>query len=357
MGYIQKEPSGKAGELRFLGSTNTQTRRLGYLVAILNILKSSYLPEEALIRRLVRWSRNHTQSLNEYVTSKGVIETRKSAERYIKLARMMGLVGEINSYLRPTETGRLISLAQVAENPFSLYEASIYLYYQIFSLDADYLIPSLTLAHKCESQSQIIEFGQDALLNHLSNRISGLDFNVTEEVRKRVDAVQSWTKPGAYSEHIFIPRIHWLIDLGLVKIKGKSTRTAEYELTELGRRVNEIAEGSEINQFWCQNTLFTVWGRGSEQRALWSELPEAGQRTVMRTYLERAFRKLKTSSHQRISASQFILYCTSNINHNLNIRCGFDDVKSGVHYIEETGDLGISFYWSESASKGYITMV
>lgn len=358
MTELREDTTDKRNRLRFLGATNTQTRRLGYLTALVEILKDSYLPREVLNKRIRRWSESNIGHLNEYKSNKGAIRTDTSADRYITLAENMGILGEINNYLRPTEYGRLVRYRKGNDNPFVLGESRLLLTYLIFAKDADYEMVSLRLVDKYKSQKEILDNSQPVLEEHLSQRRKDIDNRYRAEISNRIEGVRSWKSPKAYSEHIFIPRIHWLIDLGLVKLKD--IEHAVYKLTPLGMRIMRSLTDEEgcprINRFWCQNLLFLNWERETERenRAIWKELTDEGRQRVVATHLELAFKELRTSSHNRISANQFILYCTLKVNYHLNISCGFNDVKSSIRKIEKDKILNIDFYWSENKGSGYI---
>jgi len=344
------------GTFRYLGTTNTQTRRLGYLVALVDILKESYLPREALVRRLRRWAESAESYLNAYKSDKGAIRTNRAANRYISLAEDLGLVGNINNYLRPTEYGRVAHRNNKSDNPFQLGESKVLLTYLVFTKDADYELVSLQLVHKHRRQKSILNNSQSLLESHLEERLKTGDKRNRKEAIKRLEEIRSWKSPSSYSEHIFIPRIHWLIDLGLVELADVGR--AAYELTEVGRRIlSSLRDGEDyprISRYWCENLLFTNWKRESEDRAVWKELTEEGQKQILSTYLNLAFQHLRTSSHNRISARQFIVYCTTKVNYHLNISCGFSDIKATIRYIERVGELDIDFYWTEKKNSGYI---
>lgn len=344
------------GDFRVLGSTNTQTRRLGYLSVISQMLRKSYLPKEVLSRRLLRWSINQEENLSEYGITKGIIRTHTAAERYIDLSANLGLTGEINNYYRPTQVGRLLNIDNETENSFYLAKDALYLVYQIFYKDANYIIATIDLIKKYEKQQDILENTKDEIIRNLRGHLNNTDDRTDKDrIREKVDSIRSWGSPKSYSEHLIMPRIHWLIDLGLVKISKEKQN--KYRLTKIGKLIDKslpsYEEGRYATRRWCQNDLFRTWRRKEESRAKWNELTSRGRQILSSTYLNKGFTLLRTSAHDRISALQYIIYFTSSICFDLNISCGFKDVKKSIRGIEDE-ENGIVFYWNEKSDSGYI---
>ena len=110
---------------RALEGTNTKTRRLAYLTAILSLLRREGLSERLLLNKLLRWSQERQSDLRNYWVQTGeVTSTRRNSAgaRYLNLATKGGLIAQIVGMHRATRVGLvLFALTRhygVNTNPF-----------------------------------------------------------------------------------------------------------------------------------------------------------------------------------------------------------------------------------------------
>ncbi len=133
---------------RALEGTNTKTRRLAYLTAIISTLKRDSLGERLLLSRLVRWSQEHKQHLTSYRVQTGEVTlTRRNSAgaRYLHLATNLGLIAPISSAYRATRIGLVLFALDgnygVGYNPFFLTKVERLFYtYTLLKSDADVLL-------------------------------------------------------------------------------------------------------------------------------------------------------------------------------------------------------------------------
>src|SRR6266487_6468477 len=110
---------------RAMDGTNTKTRRLAYLTAILLTLRQDSLSEQALLGKLTKWSQDHRADLDSYYVQTGEItSTRKNSAgaHYLQMAGRSGLIVPIAGMYRTTRMGlvviALLMRHQPNANPF-----------------------------------------------------------------------------------------------------------------------------------------------------------------------------------------------------------------------------------------------
>lgn len=361
---------GGIDQLRILGSTNTQTRRLGYVTAICRALDSNYVPLPDLQRRVERWADQNNEKLKSYVSARGEMRrsTRSLAfKRYLKLTQDLQLIADVSGYLRLTKTGRVLVIldrsVDVSEvNPFRIRgEVSLLLLYQLLLLDADYLLPILDLTTAYHRQSELLENAQQRLRRRfdLLQRYAHSPISRSEMV-DRARAIAQWTKPVKYSEHLLLPRLHWLLDLELVNWKAFQTER-EFRLSDWGDRLLQSTlkvEGEPlVDRRWCQNTLFFAWAKALDSPVTsWSQVPEVEQKTLIQHQVEAGFQMFRTMQYPRISAYQLILFVVLHLLFTYRIVAGFEDIKLALDGLSRTEQSQWSFFWSALDDDGYLLL-
>ena len=356
-------------ELRILGSTNTQTRRLGYVIQICRILGDEYTPPSDLQKYIEKWSEENTSALKKHVSDKG--EIRRSSrslgsKRYITLARDLFLVTTVSGYLRLTKTGRvLLALGDelcAEDNPFRLgSKAALLLCYQLLLLDADYLLPTLELTTRYHRQTELLENAQKQLLH----RFGALETHVRSpllrsEVHERFMTMSRWTKPVKYLEHIVLPRLHWLLDLEVLDWNSFQA-LREFEPNVAGRYLLEhvpIVDGYHVaNRSWCQNVLFSVWAEGiGLPVTVWHRLPQDRQESLIEEYVSIGFPLFRTMEYPRISAYQLVLFTILHLLFDKHVIAGFEDIKQALSKFSRSGHVQWNFFWSSLDDDGYLLL-
>jgi len=356
-------------KLRILGSTNTQTRRLGYVVQICKLLASNPAPMAVLQKRIEDWAEQHNPALRRYISDKGRLSSSPrsyGSKRYVQLAQGLELITEVSGYLRPTITGRvLLELSEESRegNPFQLgRRTALLLFYQLLLLDADYLLPTLQLTQQYPMQDQFLENYQDAL----SSRLKTMEIEVKSpllrsKVYDRLQAIARWTRPISYSEHIGLPRLHWLLDLDLLDWNSfEALRTFEPSTagTYLINQSPALDEHIFVNQNWCQNTFFSVWAQAfSFEHTYWHSLSEDSQALLLEEYVGLGFQLFRNELHHRISAYQLVLFIILKLLFEEKTSAGFEDIKQALSKFSKSGNIRWSFFWSASDDDGYLILL
>ena len=313
---------------RALEGTNTKTRRLAYLAAILTMLRRDGLSERLLLTQLVRWSQEHKSDLDDYWVQTGeVTSTRRnsSGARYLHLATRLGLVVPIAGAYRVTRIGRvLLALLErhpVSTNPFFLTSTErLYYAHLLLERDADVL---LTVADRLLEQpgvslAQLQQVFQADFLHRLSRKIENSpDERLKRELLDRRTEAKAWTKPERYAEHLVPPRLNWLLDLDLLEA-GKFRRHC-YELTPSGRCFLATLPHtghngfSDITSEWLESVFWEVaTGEllGIKPLKDWDEVDETALHAILTGLLKDAFQTFRYSRIPKVSLSQ-ALVCLS----------------------------------------------
>lgn len=360
---------GHVDRLRVLTSTNTQTRRLGYLVAICQLLNSGYVPPTQFQDDVENWAGENRQALKEHVSDRG--EIRHSArslgfQRYVELAHDLQLLTSVSGYIRLAKVGRVLVIADEdshpANTPFMLSdETSALLLYQLLLLDADYSLPTLELANRYHRQSDLLNSAQEHLLRRfrvMEARTGSTSARI--DVHDRALAIERWTKPVKYLEHILLPRLHWLLDLRLLSWEAFLTHR-EFVLSEKGHRLLEKVPKFEghhmVDRTWCQNELFTAqFGDFRPSSTVWDQVPEADQLSLIMEYVQIGSPLFRTMRYPRVPAYQLVLFTALRLLCDENIVAGFEDIKRALDKYSRSNWAQWTFFWSDYDDDGYLLL-
>jgi hypothetical protein len=307
--------------------TNTQVRRLGYLSALIWILKDRSMSEQILVERIQSWSADHQSELSNYTNSQGSINTTKqktAAMRYINFALALGMLGRISNTFRLTRFAKPVAnliIYNDERNSFhlSLYEKIWYLYWLLIK-DGDRLLTifDLLLDFDMAPLGKLQKEFKSYYLRRLHFRSSVSKESVAREIliiRRRIQG--DWKSPQRYAETIVPPRLNWLLDLGLVSIentRGKpAALTATGKLLLIEMRKSNISELPTADIQWLNEGFFSSVGRsmGASNEKDCSASNSLVTESLIETYLSQAFNLLRSSNAPKISLLPALLYvCT-----------------------------------------------
>ena len=227
----------------FLG-TNTKVRRLGYLSMLLSLFEDSpRIAKKNLSRMLEQKAAENREAIEHYKNKKGVIlpsRTGVSANPYIKLALETGVIHEMTGHYELGKMGRVFLEARKEthirqENPFGLtaFEKVFWLE-RLLEQDFVYLFTLLEYAfvNNTASYSDLRKKFDALIVEKLEAIYVEVEDNMRRiAIRGAIQRINGWKKSEIYLEHILMPRINWLYDLGLLELKCDLS----FELTKEGR--------------------------------------------------------------------------------------------------------------------------
>jgi len=313
-------------EYRVLENTNTQTRRLAYVTALISILGRRSLPEKVLLARILRWGQAHQERLNQYWVQTGAVgSTRRNSAgaRYLDLASKLGLIASISGEYHLTQVGLALSALKNVEqgNPFVLTDAERLFYtYLLLEKDADVL---LTILRRLQEQpgiglSALQKIYQQDFVNRLivKGRVVE-DEHLREQLRDRRLAIEAgWKKPARYAEHIVPPRLNWLLDLGF--LEPTAFQRHRYHLTNAGVTLIENLPHFDkafydVSATWLSGDFWRLTPRSLlniQNARPWNSLNEEEQLTVCAPRLKEAFGIFQRSMVPKVSLMQALFYIT-----------------------------------------------
>ena len=313
-------------DYRAVEGTNTKTRRLAYLTAIVSMLGHKSWEERGLLARIAQWSQDHRPDLGAYWVQTGEItSTRRNSAgaRYLHLATNLGLTAPISGSYRATRVG-LVLFAPIDEkgtntNPFFLTHAECLFYlYLLLDQDADILltVTDYLREHPGVALAQLQRDFQEAFLHRLSQKITlSRDDIVRQSLLERRGQVERWRKPERYAEHIVPPRLNWLLDLGFLE-PGRFRRH-RYFFTEAERRFLSVlprlggSQLRDVSRDWLESNFWmaATWGLvDKEALTRWDQVDDERRREVCAPLLERVFRAFRHTAVPKVSLTQALLY-------------------------------------------------
>lgn len=314
-------------QYRAIDGTNTKTRRLAYLTAILLMLRQGGLSEQVLLSKLTKWSQDHRVDLDSYYVQTGEITfTRKNSAstHYLDFATKLKLIVSLSGIYQIARTGSvlaaLIKSYEQKPNPFFLNPAEVIFYiYCLLKADADIL---LTLADTIPTKQDITlgylqQTFQGDFLERLNAKLRSVqDEAVRMQIRDRQLKIREWKHVERYVEHIVPPRLNWLLDLEF--LEHSAFRHHRFQFTEAGRFFisslpcfleepcfHDVSDQWLGFEYWqaIAKTLLPF-----ESLVHWSEVISKEQYVTMEALLAESFRVFHYSLVPRISLTQIMLY-------------------------------------------------
>jgi hypothetical protein len=314
-------------QYRAIEGTNTKTRRLAYLSAILLTLRQDSLSEQVLLSKLTKWSQDHRVDLGSYYVQTGEItSTRKNSAgaRYLQLAERSGLIVPIAGMYRSSRMGlvviALLMRHQLNDNPFYLNTAEKLFYtYYLLRVDADILLTVADSLLKNENGSlhQLQYAFRENFLSRLAEKgVLSRDEALSQQLRSRqIEIENEWKKPERYAEHIVPPRLNWLLDLQF--LEGEPFRHHRFEFTKAGlqflSRLPCFGNSGfcDVTEQWLDQDFWESSARhlmNSGDLVHWSDIDEDTRNNVMSRLLTEAFSAFRSTFVPTIPLSQAMLY-------------------------------------------------
>lgn len=308
-------------------NTNTKVRRLGYLKIFFEFLaQKQKLPETFANKKFESYAIGFNTYLDDIENSKGLIQDLKgkSAHPYFELIKELSLVASVNRLIVPSKSLRVyIELRKDFPaknvNPFILDELDKLFFLEII-LKEDYLYFSLILESifikRFNDTKSLIKNFQSLLLERLSAQLvfeeiikENKGLAEIKTIKKRVEA---WKAPKVYLEHVIMPRLNWMADLGLITLSENNTLS----ITSFGESFfNEMVSWIDVNCERVENSelflkkYFPHTLSYASYNFYWKELmPLSDVVSLVDLYIDKSFECFKTLAPNRVTSSQAILY-------------------------------------------------
>ena len=317
---------------RAIKEPSTLVRRLRYVSQILRFVGQRPLNKHVLVAKLRDWSRTHTDHLEDYKYNTGAAHSIQKKRmtllsiNYLDLTAKFGLLSKISNVYQLTRIGRvLLNLLNDQPNEeinsFSLHQNERLFYiYQILQQDADVLLTVVNMIQLLENPNHknLQKNFQQAFLDRLKAKIStSSQEHITNRLHDRqVEVTTEWKKPQSYAAYIVPPRLHWLLDLGLLD-STKEKNIFIYQLTEAGQNligtfpklrnsnIPDVTDSWFNTQFFSEVSPLIISEASFQQ---WQNVDDKVRQEACEKYLPVAFDKFRKTSIPKISLTQGVMY-------------------------------------------------
>lgn len=350
-------------------STNTKVRRIGYFKILSTFLTTfPKVPYSSINKKFEDYCLDFKSILNQSKFKKGLIDKSLngiSAKPYIETAIDLNFLNKINNIIHIGKPFKVYQALQKEfskqNNPFELSDFDkLYFLESILRNDYFYFSNLLELfffKEKMTYQNLLPKF-QGILrtsLEKYKNQTISTDRKVLVNIETILKRINSWEKPEIYLEHLIMPRINWMLDIGLLFEEDK-----EYTITETGKKLfqnlliwNDINNEKIISPIsFLDRFIIHVFddcysnNKTSESFELKFILEK------MYSYIDESFNLFKTLAPNRVTASQAANYAKYKLYFNDNIKIGYQFVLNSLS--EQKEDSKFIFKFQEQYKDGYI---
>ena len=308
-------------------------RRLRYLSQIVQLVEARPLNKDVLMTRLMDWSHKHTHNLENYKYNTGTIHSLKKktvkvlGSNYVDLTVKFGLLSKISNVYQLTRMGRVLSSLLNDKPKKELSSLSldqderIFYIYQILQQDADTLLTVVNMLLSLDSPNykNLQEKFQQTFLDRLKAKIStsSQEYIRNQLHDRQIEVTREWKKPENYAAYIVPPRLHWLLDLGLLDSIQERKYTI-YQLTEVGQHLVEgilpklpNSEILDVTDSWFNTHFFSEVGPLIIPAAgfrKWQDVDDKVRQEACEKYLPIAFDKFRKTSIPKIPLLPGVMY-------------------------------------------------
>ena len=316
---------------RAIKEPSSLVRRLRYVSQILRFVGQGPLNKDILVAKLRDWSNNHTDNLKNYKYNTGAAHsTRKKgmtllAINYLDLTVKFGLLSKISNVHQLTRIGRVL-LSLINDKPnedlnlfFLQADERIFYIYQILQQDADVLLTVINMVQSLENpdHKNLQKDFQEFFLERLKAKSStSSQEHITNRLYDRQAEVKEWKKPEGYAAYVVLPRLNWLLDLGLLD-STKEKNSFVYQLTEAGQHLIKTfpklknSNIPDVTDSWFNTQFFSeviplMISETSFRR--WQDVDDKVRQEACEKHLPATFDKFRKTSIPKISLTQGTMY-------------------------------------------------
>ncbi|AZJ35806.1 hypothetical protein [Tenacibaculum singaporense] len=334
--YQENKPLDDQSSIKIL-TTSTKARRLGYLVLLTDFFHLYNKVSASTINKKFEEFASQSyivEELKSYKNDKGDVKITKtgiSAKPYITLAEQIGLIKKINNVysigkkLKVYDLIRNSGIDKKEKHFFELDKFSkLFFFEELLKSDFLYLSILLELIYikKYVSFLYLRDVFQQAVLNRLESFIGkyNLPASTKREIFRIRKRIENWDKPKIYLEHVLMPRINWLFDLGLIDFKDDKL----FFLNESGKVLfNNLCYWYDIEGWYIVNPeqyisrfyqhIFTLIYAPNSKVDEKENFDLKELRKKINSYIEDSFTRFKTLAPNRVTLSQAIQYTKYNL--------------------------------------------
>lgn len=351
--------------------TSTKARRLGYLKLLSDLFDFGRNYPINRFNKVVEEAAATVESqLLKYKNSKGLIRKTKSgisAKPYVELAHDLALINYLRNSVAQGKMFKVYSelrpIDSINQNYFKLNKLDkLFFLEQILRQDALYIFVMLEslFLYGVLSLSALQTIFHEAVLKKLKKfeefvkDRESRKYKELQNVRKRIEG---WEKPDKYLEHVLMPRLNWMLDLGLVSFSPKNT----FMIDEKGEKLlvhywawqdlyGEVAINLNGILDFVYITIFSDLYEGGIE----NEQSEEAIKKLVKAVILDSFEHFKTIAPNRVTASQAISFTQYFLFLKHNIKTGRPFIRRLLS--EEFTDNFI-YNYQPQYQDGYIQII
>lgn len=310
--------------------TNTKCRRLGYLKLLVKMIgEKTQVPQARMLADFERYCKEYKNELCTHQNDKGVIletKTGNSALPYVEVAQSLGLVQKNNNYYVLGKMGKVYEVLMQTHWEEKIFELGDYdkLLLSELLLRKDYLYLStlleLLFIYYGKPYQKIKDTFRMAILMKLESLIETAreyDKDSVLSLKTIKQRIEKWQKPEIYLDHILLPRLNWLLDMGWVaQLNGNV-----YEMQLLGKHVLvTLMSWQDTHRHILANVDGALSKAGGDMLGM--TMDERGDmvpfsiemhKKLMVKYVDESFEWFKTMAPNRVTYSQCEAYVCSKL--------------------------------------------
>lgn len=346
--------------------SNTKARRLGYLKLLLSMFDDvDKIPIHTIANKFESLSVQYKESLLNHKNNKGEIiitKTGASAKPYIDLAEKLGLINKITGYYTLGKEGKIFSSLMnetdiVNDNIFSFNSMdNPYLLELILREDFLYIATILRLLYRETEMSynKIRTIFQTELIDQCTiySISENLSFSERHSIKSQILKIKGWKESLTYLEHIIMPRVNWLYDLGVINMNNNS-----FSLTSFGEQLyfnlsiwDDINRSKVVSPIWYLDNHFIKLYESSMDCS-GNTFNIDSNREIMQKYIDSAFTLFRTLAPNRVTFSQLSKYVKYKLYLHNDLLIDTDDIKELFLKLEFSQYI---FKYQNQYNDGYI---
>lgn len=341
-------------------STNTKTRRLGYL-KLLSVFIKDKSPAFSINKKFESFCGNYTDDLLLNSNPKGLIQqtvSGSSAKPYIELANNLSLITKINNVYHSGKTFKVYQQIYYDISEKSVFSLSdfdiIYFLETILKNDYFYFYQLLEIIYlegeiDYKTLKEIYQIKLIDLLKRYSRKI--FDRKKNTEIQIVLKRISNWEKPEIYLEHIIMPRLNWMVDLKIIELNFNVAT-----ITNRGEKLfqhfliwNDINTSLVISPHDFLDRFIIHLFEDCYSREKFENPPLEVVKSRMYYYINKSFDYFRTLAPNRVTASQAIHYTKYMLYFKEHIKVGYKFIERNLSEDDE-----FIFRYQEQYQDGYI---
>lgn len=330
--YINLEKITDSKKIKIL-NTNTKTRRLGYFRVLADFFRVyPQTPVNYFNERFETYAIKFDYNIQQIQNQKGVIKSNQkgilngnSAKPYLELASELEFINSLNRVVTYSKKFRvyveLIKDNNIS-NPFNLSLVDKIFFSEVLFRE-DFLYITVLLEELYVQQNlsfkQLRSKYQHSLLNKLKHfkeeNFPLQERKIYEDIGIVYDRIHKWERPDRYLEHVLMPRLNWLNDLGYVILSISVNREVAITISATGKRLFEcLCDWYDLNTGWILNShgfmdkYFPHIFAKTYGLKINATIADDDLRIIIRQKIEKCFDIFKTMTYNRVTLSQTIQY-------------------------------------------------